>query len=145
MFCGRRRWVSLDCLRILFICRATVNDLVQKIRGMSAKCQSWVREVQEAFKDNKKVDMFEAKRLLELGEKINVLTPEIKTLRGAIRSAKIWSNKVQKYLEGQEQGVGVQELLYKGNPARSLLGRWRRPKLVTARKGKPQDQIAENS
>jgi hypothetical protein len=60
------------------------------------KVTAWVEDVRKAFESGKKLSMQDAKSLFETGEKLKVNTQELRTLRGSLRAARGWANRVKR-------------------------------------------------
>lgn len=70
--------------------------MVQKVRGLAVKVNAWVEMVRKHLASSEKLSMLDAKTLLDSGEKLNVNSPELRSLRSAIRTVRGWSNRVKR-------------------------------------------------
>ena len=70
--------------------------MVQKVRGLSVKVMKWAEKARKIFDSGEKLSMQDAKALLEAGEKLQVNTAELRTLKAAHRAARSWANRVKR-------------------------------------------------
>ena len=73
-----------------------VSELIHKVRGLSVKVASWVEETRKLYQSGKKLSMQDVKSLVESGEKLKVNTQELRTLKGSLRTARGWANRVKR-------------------------------------------------
>jgi PHD-finger/PLU-1-like protein len=75
----------------------TATDTVQRIRALAQRTSSWRERVKAQIHSTEhKMTMTEAKALVEEGDKLKLACHELKVLRNAIRSTKVWMGQVKK-------------------------------------------------
>ena len=79
------------------------SDSVVRVQELAQKCDSWVRTASEALQAEDKLPLHEAKALLEEGNRLGVLSNELRTLRNGVKTARTWANKVKKCKPDQAQ------------------------------------------
>ena len=88
--------------------------MVQKVRGLYNKTIEWKELTRKLLQeDSEKLTLYEAKGVLEDGEKLGFVCDELKDLRNAHRAARIWAHRVKKLdiEEGATNANEVQDLI----------------------------------
>ena len=88
--------------------------MVQKVRGLYNKTIEWKEMTRKLLQeDTEKLTLYEAKGVLDDGEKLGFVCDELKDLRNAHRVARSWANRVKKLdiEEGATNANEVQDLI----------------------------------
>jgi len=71
-------------------------DMIKKIRDLEEKANSWIRVASEHLSSGEKLSLYEAKSLLDEGEKLGVQSNELKIIRNGLKAARIWENRLKR-------------------------------------------------
>jgi hypothetical protein len=84
--------------QIPYVCswHCTDRDLVSKIRGLSVKVSKWTTKTKILLTSGERIELQDARNLVEAGEKLKVQTKELKHLKAEIRAARNWSNRAKR-------------------------------------------------
>ena len=88
--------------------------MVQKVRGLYNKTMEWKETTGKLLQNgSEKLTLYEAKSMLDEGEKLGFLCDELKDLRNAHRAARNWANRVKrcKIEQGSTNANDVQDLI----------------------------------
>ena len=98
MFCPqavRRLAVNAHIFTFLFVL-VTASEIVLCVKERTIEATSWVATVADIIKTGQKVPLDQAKELTDAGERLNIICPEFKTLRLALRATRGWLLRVKK-------------------------------------------------
>ena len=74
----------------------TASEIVLRVKERTKEATSWVATVADIIKTGQKVPLDQAKELTDAGERLNIICPEFKTLRLALRATRGWLLRVKK-------------------------------------------------
>lgn len=88
-------------------------DTTRKVQRLEVKAVHWKESVSQLLESGDKIPLQDAKALLDEGEKLGVISGELKTLRSAVKAANAWANRVRrcKPESGKQNSKSIQELL----------------------------------
>eukprot|EP00522_Entomoneis_paludosa_P015451 CAMPEP_0172443972 /NCGR_PEP_ID=MMETSP1065-20121228/4143_1 /TAXON_ID=265537 /ORGANISM="Amphiprora paludosa, Strain CCMP125" /LENGTH=1927 /DNA_ID=CAMNT_0013194385 /DNA_START=54 /DNA_END=5837 /DNA_ORIENTATION=- len=79
------------------------NETVANIRNLTEKCNQWIESTASALESDEKIPFSEAKIMLEEGNRLGILSKELRALRNGVKAARSWSNKLKKLSPDQAQ------------------------------------------
>jgi hypothetical protein len=91
----RRLAVNAHIFTFLFVL-VTASEIVLCVKERTIEATSWVATVADIIKTGQKVPLDQAKELTDAGERLNIICPEFKTLRLALRATRGWLLRVKK-------------------------------------------------
>jgi hypothetical protein len=91
----RRLAVNAHIFTFLFVL-VTASEIVLRVKERTIEATSWVATVADIIKTGQKVPLDQAKELTDAGERLNIICPEFKTLRLALRATRGWLLRVKK-------------------------------------------------
>jgi PLU-1-like protein/PHD-finger len=88
-------------------------DTTRKVQRLEERALQWTESVGQQLSSGEKIPLQDAKVLLDEGDKLGVLSAELKALRSAVKAANGWANRVRrcKPESGNQNSKTVQELL----------------------------------
>mmetsp|Transcript_3708 Transcript_3708/g.10216 ORF Transcript_3708/g.10216 Transcript_3708/m.10216 type:complete len:1861 (+) Transcript_3708:82-5664(+) len=91
----------------------TENEAVSSIQDLVKRCETFSTKVKTALEAKERMSLNEAKTTLEEGNRLGVLSKELRMLRSGVKEARGWSNKVKRIKpeQGQAQFRLVKALL----------------------------------
>ncbi len=85
------------CLKNYFsFVLVTASEIVLRVKERTKDATSWLATVSDIIKTGQKVPLDQAKELTDAGERLNIICPEFKTLRMALRATRGWLLRVKK-------------------------------------------------
>ena len=79
------------------------NETVSIIQDLLDRCEAWIKQTSAALDNDAKMAFHEAKTILDEGNRLGVLSKELRAIKNAVKSARAWANKAKRCSSDQGQ------------------------------------------